>query len=106
VSGQGQNVLVRVVVTRIEQDGTMQRRMVDTARCGDGPRWEGLATRALLSPPPYRPLAGAPVYHVSLDHTMTALVAEHDLSGSLLDLVTAVLTVGDEVLALRVSGRG
>ena len=27
---------MRVVVTRIEPDGTMQRRVVDTARCSDG----------------------------------------------------------------------
>jgi hypothetical protein len=87
------------VATRIEQDGTMQRRVVDTARCADGPRWEGLATRALLLPPPYHPVPGAPVYHVSLDNNLTALVAEHDLCGPLLDLVTAVLAMGDEMLA-------
>src|SRR5215472_4301159 len=31
------NGLVRVTVTRIEWDGTMQRRMVDTAQRADGP---------------------------------------------------------------------
>lgn len=96
---QGQNELVRVVVTRIERDGTMQRRVVDTVRCPDGPRWEGLATRALLVPPPYHPVPGAPVYHVSVDDSMLALAAEHDLCGPLLDLVTAVLAMGDELLA-------
>src|SRR5215469_13498689 len=45
----------------------MQRRVVDTACRADGPRWEGLATRALLLPPPYHPVPGAPVYHLSLD---------------------------------------
>lgn len=91
---------VRVVVTRIEHDGTMQRRMVDTAYRTDGARWEGLATRALLSPPPYQPVPGIPIYHVSLDASVTALVAEPDLSGPLLDLVTAVLALGAELLAL------
>jgi hypothetical protein len=85
------------VVTRIGQDGTMQRRVVDTACRADGPRWEGLATRALLVPPPYHPVPGAPVYHVSLDNSTMVLAAEHDLCGPLLDLVTAVLAMGDEL---------
>ncbi len=84
-------------MTRIEWDGTMQRRVVDTACRADGPGWEGLATRALLLPPPYHPVPGAPVYHVSLDNGMMALAAEHDLCGPLLDLVAAVLGMGDEV---------
>jgi hypothetical protein len=88
---------VRVVVTWIGQDGTMLRRVVDTARCTDGPQWESLAGRALLVPPPYHPVPGAPVYHVSLDNCPMVLAAEHDLSGPLLDLVTAVLAMGDEV---------
>ena len=86
-------------MTRIEWDGTMQRRVVDTAFRTDGPRWEGLATRALLLPPPYDPVPGAPVYHVSLDNSMVALAAERDLCGPLLDLVTAVLALGEELLA-------
>src|SRR5262249_16571340 len=53
--GQAQNGLMRVVATRVEQDGTMQRRVVDTVRSSDGPRWEDLACRALAVPPPYRP---------------------------------------------------
>jgi hypothetical protein len=85
------------VVTRIGQDGTMQRRVVDTAHCTNAPRWEGLATRALLLPPPYHPVPGAPLYHVSLDNGVIALAAGHDLCGPLLDLVTAVLAMGDEV---------
>jgi hypothetical protein len=84
-------------VTWIGWDGTMLRRVVDTARCTDGPRWEGLAARALLSPPPYHPVPGAPVYHVSLDNSTMAVAAEHDLCGALLDLVTAVLAMGDAV---------
>ena len=63
----GQNEVVRVVVTRIEQDGTMQRRMVDTAHRRSGRLWEDLAAHALAVPPPYRPIPGAPIYHISLD---------------------------------------
>jgi hypothetical protein len=85
---------VRVVATRIEQDGIMQRRVVDTAHCSDGRRWEDLACRALAVPPPYRPVPAAAIYHVSLDDDRRVLVAERDLSGPLLDLVTAVLVLG------------
>jgi hypothetical protein len=88
---------MRVVATRIEQDGTMQRRMVDTAHCGDGPRWEDLARRALADPPPYRAVPGSPIYHISLDNGRQLLVAEQDLGGALLDLVTAVLAMGEQV---------
>ncbi len=81
-------------MTRIEWDGTMQRRMVDTARRADGPHWEDLAARALAIPPPYTPLPRTPVYHVRVDDQVM-LAAGHDLTGSLLDLVTAVLAMGD-----------
>jgi hypothetical protein len=92
---------MRVVATRIEQDGTMQRRMVDTAHCGDGPRWEDLARRALAAPPPYRPVPGTPIYHLSLDGGRQVLAAEQDLGGALLDLVTAVLAMGEQVERAR-----
>jgi hypothetical protein len=98
VIAQEQNEQVRVVATRIEWDGTMQRGMVDTGHCGGGPQWEDLTARALAVPPPYRPVPGSPVYHVGLDDGTVVLVAEHDLCGSLLDLVTAVLAMGDAVL--------
>jgi hypothetical protein len=91
-----QNGLVRVVATRIEQDGTMQRRTVDTALCSGGPQWDDLAARALAVPPPYRPVPGTPIYHVRAGDCV-ALVAEPDLCGPLLDLVTAVLAMGDDV---------
>jgi hypothetical protein len=84
-------------VTRIEQDGTMLRRVVSTARRIDASRWEGLVGRALAQPPPYHPVPGAPIYQVSLDDGTVATVAEHDLCGPLLDLVIAVLEMGDEV---------
>ena len=94
----GNNGRMRVVVTRIEPDGTMQRRVVNTARRDDGPRWEDLAARALASPPPYHPIPGAAVYHVSVDDHLVQ-VGEYDLDGPLRDLVTVVLAVGDELLA-------
>jgi hypothetical protein len=43
---------MRVVVTRISPDGTMLRRMVDTAASGDVGPWEELIARALAAPPP------------------------------------------------------
>ena len=81
-------------MTRIEWDGTMQRRMVDTAQRADGPQWEDLAARAMAILPPYTPVPRTPVYHVRVDDQVM-LAAEHDLTGSLLDLVIAVLTMGD-----------
>ena len=93
---------MRVVATRIERDGTMLRRVVGTAQRSDGPGWEDLARRALAVPPPYRPVPGATLYHISLDDGREVLVAEDDMGGPLLDLVTAVLAIGDEVLARRV----
>ena len=92
-------------MTRIEQDGTMQRRVVDTAQCDDCLQWERLAARALEFPPPYRPVPGIPIYHVSIGEQVI-LVAEHDLGGPLLNLVTAVLALGEEVLARQAPGRG
>jgi hypothetical protein len=44
---------VRVVLTRIEPDGTMHRRMVDTAQQSNPRNWEHLAARALAIHPPY-----------------------------------------------------
>ena len=81
-------------MTRIEWDGTMQRRRVDTAQRSDGPQLEDLAARALAILPPYTPVPRTPVYHVSVDDQVM-LAAEHDLAGSLLDLVIAVLAMGD-----------
>jgi len=62
---RGQNGLMRVVVTRIEPDGTMQRRMVETAQQIDRALWEDLAARAIGVAVPYRPAAGIVVYHLS-----------------------------------------
>jgi len=90
------NGRMRVVVTRIEPDGTMRRRVVNTARRDDGPRWEDLAARALTSRPPYRPIPGTAVYHVSVDDQLVQ-VGEYDLDGPLRDLVTVVLAMGQEI---------
>lgn len=87
---------MRVIVTRIGPDGTMRRRMIDTAASSDASPWEELTARALAAPPPYRPVAGDPVYHLRVDEQVV-LVAEHDLSGPLFDLVTAVLAIGEAV---------
>jgi hypothetical protein len=76
----------------------MQRRVVDTALRGDCLQWERLAGRALESPPPYRPVPGIPIYHLCISEQVI-LAAEHDLSGPLLNLVTAVMALGEEVLA-------
>jgi hypothetical protein len=86
---------VKVVVTRIGQDGTVWRRMINTAERPDGDRWETHVTNALAAePPPYRPVTGSPVCHVRVDDHVV-LVAEQDLDGPLRDLATAVLAVGD-----------
>jgi hypothetical protein len=71
-------------------------RVVDTAASGDASVWGELTARALAGPPPYRPVPGDPVYHLRVDEQVV-LVAEHDLSGPLSDLVTAVLAIGEAV---------
>ena len=83
-------------MTRIWPDGSMWRRMVNTVPSRGGAQWEELAARALAVTPPYRPVPGVPVYHVGVDDHVI-MVAEYDLTGPLLDLVTAVMALGDEV---------
>jgi hypothetical protein len=94
---------VRVVVTRIEHDGTMHRRMVDTAQQSDPKNWEDLAARALVIQPPYRPIPGTAVYHVCVDGHIIQ-VGEYDLEGPLRDLAVVVLAIGSAMLAAP-SGR-
>jgi hypothetical protein len=84
-------------VTRIDWDGTMQRRMVDTAQRGDGLHWEDLTSRALAILPLYRPIPRAPVYHIRVDDTVVQ-AADQDLAGPLLELITAVLALGEQLL--------
>ena len=81
-------------MTQIESDGTMWRRMVETAGRSDATLWQELITGALAVPLPYRPAPGSLIYHLRLDDR-DVMVAEHDLAGPLLDLVTAVLAKGD-----------
>jgi hypothetical protein len=85
---------MRVEVTQIEADGTMRRRMIDTSGHSDAGCWQQLIARALAVPVPYRPVPGDPIYHLRLGDR-DVLIADHDLCGPLLDLVTAVLAFGD-----------
>ena len=85
-------------MTQIESGGTIKRRMVDTAARSDALQWEELAERALAVPLPYRPAPGGVIYHLRVGER-DLMVAEHDLAGPLRDLVTAVMTLGDAVLA-------
>jgi hypothetical protein len=92
------------VVTQIGSDGTIERRMVDTAGRGDAFQWEDLITRALAVPLPYRPAPGGAVYHLRVDD-WDVMVAEHDLAGPLLGLVTAVLAEGEAPSGFAVRSR-
>ncbi len=85
---------MRVVVTLIGPDGTMRRRMADTAASSDTGPWEELLAGALAALPPYRAVPGGAVCHLRVDDQIV-LVAEQDLSGPLYDLVTAVLAIGE-----------
>jgi hypothetical protein len=89
-------------VTRIDPDGTLHRRMVDTAQQSDRQLWEDLAARAVGGPVPYRPAPGITVYHINVDDRVV-IAAEHDLIGSLRDFVTAVMALGGELLEQSVS---
>jgi len=88
VAAKDQTGLVRVVATRTSRTAPWLRRVVDSAERSDGKEWEDLAARALIASPPYRPVPGRAVYHVSIDDHVF-LVAEQDLTGPLRDLATA-----------------
>jgi hypothetical protein len=75
----------------------MQRRIVDTAQQSDRRLWEDLAARAVSVSVPYRPAPGMAVYHIRVDDYVV-MAAEDDLAGPLLDLVTAVMALGSEML--------
>jgi hypothetical protein len=92
----GHTGLVRVVVNHIWPGGTVVRRSVDTAQRSEGIKWEELVAQGLAVPPPYRAYPGSPICQIQVDERVV-IVAEHDLTGPLLDLVTAVLEVGDVV---------
>jgi hypothetical protein len=90
----GQPVLIRVEVTEVEWNGAMRRRKIDSAGHGGTWRWQELIARAQGCPIPYRPVPGNPIYHLRLDDR-DFLIDDHDLTGPLLDLVTAVLALGE-----------
>jgi len=89
---------MRVAVTRIEPDGTMHGRMVDTAQQSDPANWDDLAARALAARPPYRPVPGTAAYHLCVDRDIIQ-VGEYDLQGPLRDLVIVVLAIGSTMSA-------
>jgi hypothetical protein len=89
---------VRVVVTRIEPDGTMQRRVVETAQQSDPRHWADLAARALAVQPLYHPVPGTAVYHIHVGMD-TVQAGEYDLEGPLRDLVTMVLAMGSQTVS-------
>ena len=87
---------MRLEVTRIAQDGNIRRRLVDTTDRADVGRWESMISQAPSAPPPYRPAPGDTVYQIGVDDA-TVMVTEGDLTGTLRDLVMAVLAEGEEL---------
>ncbi|HYB89334.1 MAG TPA: hypothetical protein VEC76_20975 [Streptosporangiaceae bacterium] len=87
---------MRLEVTRIPQDGNIRRRTLDTAHRADASRWETLVNDAPAFAPPYSASPGDTVYQIVVGEK-TLMVTEDDLTGSLQDLVMAVLAEGDEI---------
>jgi hypothetical protein len=82
------------VVTEVTGRGSIRRGMLDTADPGDAGRCGDLVDRAVLdAPPPYRPVAGRPVYEICADDKIV-WVAERELVGPLRDLVMITLVPG------------
>jgi len=86
-------IRVRVVVTQIAWDGRLRRQMLDTAGLPDAGQWESLVEEILAVPPPYRAAPGRPVYVIHAGDR-AIVVGEDNLTGSLRDLVTAILEGG------------
>jgi hypothetical protein len=64
--------------------------VLDTAGA-DADRYQDLIAQAALSvPPPYRPVAGKPVYQIRVGDDVV-MVAEQEVTGPLRELVMAVL---------------
>jgi hypothetical protein len=85
---------VRIVVTEVTGSGGIRRGMLDTADPGDAGRFRDLIEEAALdAPPPYRPVAGRPVYEICADDKIV-WVAERELAGPLRDLVMITLVAG------------
>lgn len=83
---------MRIVVTEVTGQGTIRRGVLDTDHRSDADRCNDLIQRAALDvPPPYRPMAGRPVYEISAGDK-ASWVAERDLAGPLRELVMIALT--------------
>jgi len=84
-----------ITVTKVDGDGAVLARSVDTA-CRQNPeRWAQLAEHAALHVPPrYRARPGEAVYRIQAGG-LGADVAERDLQGPLRELAIAVLAEGD-----------
>lgn len=86
---------MRIKVTQLGGEGGYRRGVLDTAERGTGDGcWDLVEQAALEVPPPYRPVAGMPVYQIDAGDNVV-LVAEQELAGPLRDLVMTVLTDGD-----------
>jgi hypothetical protein len=82
---------VRIVVTEVTGQGSIRRGVLDTADCSHADRCDDLIQRAALNvPPPYRPVAGRPVYEICAGDKVI-WVARRDLAGPLLELVMTTL---------------
>ena len=84
-----------ITVSRVNGDGSVLTRSVDTEGREDSERWTDLAERAALhTPPPYRPEPGESVYRIQAGG-LSVMTAEQDLQGALRELSIAVLVEGD-----------
>jgi hypothetical protein len=82
---------MRVVVTKVAGDGTIRRGVLDTAGRSDASTWEELIEQATQAvPPPYRPVAGRPIYEIRAGD-MTVWIAEGELAGPWRELVLTAL---------------
>jgi hypothetical protein len=82
------------VVTEVTGRGIIHQEVLDTAERSDSDRCMDLIERAALDlPPPYRPVAGRPIYQIRADGK-TILVAERELVGPLRELVMTTLAPG------------
>ena len=84
---------MRVVVTQIAWDGSLCRRVLDTAGLPEAGRWESLIEQILAVPPPYWAAPGRPVYVIHAGDR-AIVVGEGNLTGPLRDLVRAILAAG------------
>jgi hypothetical protein len=85
---------VRVAITEIASDGSIRRRALDTCSLTHPGRWEDLIRQVVAVPPPYRAAPRDPVY-VLQARGRAVLMGEDNLIGSLRDLVTTILAVGE-----------